>query len=82
MARERKIRSIVGLQATQGLIFRKVKALIDSGEIEDVLSTVMVRDLIDLYKNVPLLDPVEDMGIQDDKFVELIQVSQPPYAHC
>ncbi|KAF9036909.1 NAD(P)-binding protein, partial [Hymenopellis radicata] len=41
MAREKKIRSIVGLQARQGLIFRKVKAIIDSGEIGDVLSTAM-----------------------------------------
>ena len=43
LAEEKGIRSIVGLQARQGLLFRKVKAIIESGKIGDVLSTSMVR---------------------------------------
>ncbi|KAK0468729.1 NAD-binding Rossmann fold oxidoreductase [Armillaria novae-zelandiae] len=41
LAKEKGIRSIVGLQARQNVAFRKVKKLVEEGEIGDVLSTSM-----------------------------------------
>ncbi|KAK0482727.1 NAD-binding Rossmann fold oxidoreductase [Armillaria novae-zelandiae] len=41
LAKEKGIRSIVGLQARQNVTFRKVKKLVEEGEIGDVLSTSM-----------------------------------------
>ncbi len=43
LAKEKGIRSLVGLQARQNVVFRKVKKLVEDGEIGDVLSTGMVR---------------------------------------
>ncbi|KAK0442010.1 NAD-binding Rossmann fold oxidoreductase [Desarmillaria tabescens] len=39
LAKEKGIRTIVGLQARQSPLFRKVKKLVEEGEIGDVLST-------------------------------------------
>ncbi|KAK0468731.1 NAD-binding Rossmann fold oxidoreductase [Armillaria novae-zelandiae] len=41
LARAKGIRTIVGLQARQSALFRKVKKLVEEGEIGDVLSTSM-----------------------------------------
>ncbi|PBK79384.1 NAD(P)-binding protein [Armillaria gallica] len=41
LAKEKGIRTIVGLQARQSALFRKVKKLVEEGEIGDVLSTSM-----------------------------------------
>ncbi|PBK58719.1 NAD(P)-binding protein [Armillaria solidipes] len=41
LAREKGIRTIVGLQARQSALFRKVKNLVEEGKIGDVLSTSM-----------------------------------------
>ncbi|KAK0496682.1 NAD-binding Rossmann fold oxidoreductase [Armillaria luteobubalina] len=45
LAKEKGIRSIVGLQARQNVAFRKVKKLVDEGEIGDILSTSMTSRL-------------------------------------
>ncbi|PBK78927.1 oxidoreductase [Armillaria solidipes] len=41
LAKAKGIRSLVGLQARQSALFRKVKKLVEEGEIGDVLSTSM-----------------------------------------
>ncbi|KAK0451261.1 NAD-binding Rossmann fold oxidoreductase [Desarmillaria tabescens] len=41
LAKEKGIRTIVGLQARQSPLFRKVKTLVEEGEIGDILSTSM-----------------------------------------
>ncbi len=43
LAKAKGIRTIVGLQARQSALFRKVKKLVEDGEIGDILSTSMVR---------------------------------------
>ncbi len=43
LAKEKGIRSLVGLQARQNVVFCKVKKLVEGGEIGDVLSTSMVH---------------------------------------
>ena len=42
LAKDKGVRNIVGLQARQGLLFRKVKAIVESGGIGRVVSTTMV----------------------------------------
>ncbi len=43
LAKAKGIRTIVGLQARQSALFRKVKKLVEDGKIGDILSTSMVR---------------------------------------